>query len=168
MPRDNIVLIGMPASGKSTAGVILAKLLGYEFIDTDLLLQRRAGCRLSELMERDGLDGFLEMESEVCAELDVRRTVVATGGSVVYGARAMARLKELGRVVYLQVPFGALAARLCDIRGRGVVLRKGQTLEELYAERVRLYERYADLIVPEDGLTLEQTVAAIQRALEEP
>ena len=163
--RDNIVLIGMPAAGKSTAGVVLAKLLGYDFTDTDLLIQRREGRRLEEMIRENGTDGFLKTEEEVCAALEAERTVIATGGSVVYGRKAMAHLKDIGTVVYLRVPWEELRKRLHDIQGRGVVLRDGQTMEELFEERSALYEQYADLVIDEEGLGLEQTVGQIIRAL---
>lgn len=165
MRKDNIVLIGMPASGKSTVGVILAKLLGYDFIDTDLLIQRRENCRLCELLETRGIEALLRAESEVCRSLKVEHSVIATGGSAVYGEAAMRHLGDIGRVVYLEVDFDVLSGRLHDVRGRGVVLREGQTLEALYLERVPLYRRYADIIVPERGLSLEQTVRATLSAL---
>lgn len=163
--RDNIVLIGMPAAGKSTAGVVLAKLLGYDFTDTDLLLQRRGGRRLEDMIRENGTDGFLRAEEEVCAALEAERTVIATGGSVVYGRRAMTHLKDIGTVVYLRVSWEELRKRLHDIQGRGVVLRDGQTMEELFRERSVLYEQYADLVIDEEGLGLEQTVGLILRAL---
>ena len=159
--KDNIVLIGMPASGKSTVGVVLAKMLGYDFIDTDLLIQRQEGCRLDEIIARDGLDGFLEIENAVCAAVKASRTVIATGGSVVYGEEAMRHLGSFGQVVYLEVDLGSLRGRLQDIHQRGVVLRRDQSLEDLYRERIVLYERYADLVVREEGLTLEETAEAV-------
>lgn len=161
---NNIILIGMPASGKSTAGVVLAKLLAYDFIDTDLLIQRRAGMPLSAIIAQRGIDGFLAAEAAVCEELSADRAVVATGGSVVYSESAMEHLKALGKVVYLDVDYDALVKRLTDIRGRGVVLRDGQTLEALYAERAPLYRRYADVTIREGDQTLEETAAAIYRA----
>ena len=166
MDGNNIVLIGMPASGKSTVGVILAKLMGYDFIDTDLLIQRRAGMRLSEIIEARGLQGFLELEESVCAGLEADRAVIATGGSAVYGESGMAHLRQLGRIVYLDVSLESLRGRLRDMRGRGVALRPGQTLEELYHERTALYRRWADVTVDEGGRTLEETVSAAVRALE--
>lgn len=164
---DNIILIGMPASGKSTVGVILAKLLAYNFIDTDLLIQRREGMPLSAIIDARGIDGFLEVESSVCRALNVRHTVVATGGSVVYSAEGMRRLKALGCVVFLDVDFQTLTRRLHDIRGRGVVLRPGQTVADLYEERQALYRQYADITVAEGDRTLEQTVAAVRAAIAE-
>ena len=158
---DNIILIGMPASGKSTAGVVLAKLMGYDFIDTDLLIQRREGRKLSEIIAQRGIEGFLAAEAAACLSLRTDRCVIATGGSAVYSPEGMAHLKSLGRVVYLEVPYDALALRLHDIRGRGVVLRDGQTLKDLYDERVPLYRRYADITVHEGDGALEETVNAV-------
>ena len=160
---SNLILIGMPASGKSTAGVVLAKLLGYSFLDTDLLIQNREGSRLHEIIEDRGIDGFLAAEEAACLSVQAERCVIATGGSVVYSEAAMAHLKSLGCVVYLEVDLETLTSRLKDIRGRGVVLRPGQTLAELYAERVMLYEKYADLTVSEAGGALEDTVMRVFR-----
>ena len=165
MSRDNIILIGMPASGKSTVGVILAKLLGRDFIDTDLLIQRREARLLSEIIRDEGLDGFLSIEADVLSGIEASQSVIATGGSAVYGHNAMLHLKELGSVVYLEVDYAAIASRLDDIRSRGVVLREGQTLETLYRERVALYRKYADIIVPESGMGIEATVQAVRNAL---
>lgn len=130
--RDNLILIGMPASGKSTVGVILAKVIGYDFIDSDLVIQRREGKRLSEIIGEKGIDGFLAIENEVNASIRAQRSVIATGGSAVYGEEAMRHLRELGAVIYLQVDYDVIARRLRDIQRRGVTLREGQTLRELY------------------------------------
>ncbi len=158
MKKDNIVLIGMPGVGKSTVGVILAKVLGYQFVDADLVIQKEEGRLLREIIAEVGPEGFIEVENRVNSGIEVEHSVVATGGSVVYGAEAMAHLKDIGTVVYLSLPFATLDKRLEDIKGRGVVLKDGQTLEDLYEERVPLYEKYADLTVEEDGLTVEQTI----------
>ena len=163
----NIILIGMPASGKSTVGVILAKLLGYDFIDTDLLIQRQTGLRLSEIIRSQGLDAFLAAEEAACLSLRADHSVIATGGSVIYSDAAMRHLKELGTVVFLSVDFKALQSRLHDVRGRGVVLRPGQSLVDLYAERVPLYREYADITVPEGQGSLEETVQAVYRKVQE-
>ena len=165
MGRSNIVLIGMPGSGKSTVGVLLAKALGYDFVDTDLLIQLREGCTLEELLRRKGIDAFLDIEGEVCAALKAENTVIATGGSAVYREHAMERLRADGRLVYLQVELPELTRRLSDLAGRGVALREGQTLEDLYTERIALYERWADLTVAEGDMTLAETVAAAAKAL---
>lgn len=166
MKSDNIVLIGMPASGKSTVGVILAKLLGYDFIDADLLIQRRQGRLLSEIIRDKGLDGFLALENDVCRCINASHAVIATGGSAVYGEEAMRHLREIGWIVWLNADFETIRGRLSDIRGRGVVLRDGQTLEALYEERAILYRRWADLTVNEDSQGLEATVEAVRRSLE--
>ena len=165
MGKSNIVLIGMPGSGKSTVGVLLAKVLGYDFVDTDLLIQIREGCTLEEIIREKGIDAFLDIEGEVCGSLTAEKTVVATGGSVIYRSRAVEHLREGGRLVYLQVGLDELAARLSDLKGRGVALREGQTLADLYAERTVLYERWADITVAEGEMTLEETVAAAAKAL---
>ena len=155
----NIILIGMPASGKSTVGVILAKLLGFDFIDTDLLIQRREQQRLSGIIATRGLSSFLAAEEAACLSLQTYHSVIATGGSVVYSEAAMAHLKTMGTVAYLEVDYPVLEDRLHDIQGRGVALRPGQTLAELYAERVPLYQKYADITVEEGQGKLEETVS---------
>lgn len=162
----NIVLIGMPGSGKSTVGVVLAKVMGYQFLDSDLEIQRQEKMRLPQIMEEKGIEGFIEIESRVNAELEAEDTVIATGGSVIYTERAMSHLKEIGTVVYLQLSYEQLTKRLGDLKCRGVVLRDGQTLEDLYRERVPLYERYADITISEDGLSVEETMEKIVRAVE--
>ena len=164
--NSNVILIGMPASGKSTAGVVLAKVLGFDFIDTDLLIQNREGRRLEELIRDEGIDAFLDIEGDVCGTLRAENTVVATGGSVIYRDAAIRHLKEIGTLVYLSVGFETLKDRLYNVMERGVVLREGQTLEELYRERTVLYERCADITVEEGGQTLEETVSAVKAALE--
>lgn len=155
---NNIVLIGMPGVGKSTVGVILAKVLGYQFLDADLVIQQQEGKLLKEIIAEVGTEGFIEVENRVNARIECSKTIIATGGSVVYGKEAMEHLKEIGTVVYLEVPYSTIEKRLSDIKGRGVVLKKGQTLYDLYMERTPLYEKYADLRVCEDGLDVEQTV----------
>ncbi len=164
LEKSNIVLIGMPAVGKSTVGVILAKIIGYQFVDTDLLIQANQGKRLSEIIEERGIDGFLDVENRVNAGVSVTRSVIATGGSAVYGEEAMSHLKKIGIVVYLKADYETLSNRLRNIRQRGVTLREGQTLRDLYDERTVLYEKYADLIVEEDG-EIEDTVTAVLKAM---
>ena len=161
MKKDNIVLIGMPGVGKSTIGVVLAKVLGYQFVDADLLIQREEGKLLHEIIEEAGTEGFIAVENRVNSKISASHSIIATGGSVVYGTEAMTHLKEIGTVIYLKLPYEELAARLTDIRGRGVVLREGQTLRDLYEERAPLYEKYADLTVEERGLNVEQTIDKI-------
>lgn len=161
----NIVLIGMPGVGKSTAGVVLAKVLGYEFIDADLIIQQQEGKLLREIIAEVGTDGFIEVENRVNSQIEVEKSVTATGGSVVYGKEAMQHLREIGTVVYLKVSYDILEKRLHDIKGRGVVLKDGQDLRGLYEERVPLYEKYADITVCEDNLNVEQTIEKITEQL---
>ena len=161
MKNNNIVLIGMPGVGKSTIGVILAKVLGYQFVAADLVIQKAEGKLLREILAEVGTDGFIEVENRVNAGLMVEHSIIATGGSVVYGAEAMEHLKKIGTVIYLKLPYEELRVRLHDIKGRGVVLREGQTFLDLYKERVPLYEKYADLTVDESGCSVEQTVEKI-------
>ena len=160
-----IVLIGMPGVGKSTAGVVLAKVLGYEFIDADLIIQQQEGKLLREIIAEVGTDGFIEVENRVNSQIEVEKSVIATGGSVVYGKEAMLHLREIGTVVYLKVSYDILEKRLHDIKGRGVVLKDGQDLRGLYEERVPLYEKYADITVCEDNLNVEQTIEKITEQL---
>ena len=163
--KDNIVLIGMPGVGKSTVGVILAKMIGYQFIDADLLIQKQEGKLLHEIIAEKGTDGFIEIEERVNASIEASHTIIATGGSVVYGKKAMEHLSRIGTVVYLKVPYDTLDKRLEDIKGRGVVLKEGQTLRILYDERTPLYEKYADIEISEDGLNVEQTVEKLLERL---
>lgn len=163
--KDNIVLIGMPGVGKSTVGVILAKMIGYQFIDADLLIQKQEGKLLHEIIAEKGTDGFIEIEERVNASIEVSHTIIATGGSVVYGKKAMEHLSRIGTVVYLKVPYDTLEKRLEDIKGRGVVLKEGQTLRTLYDERTPLYEKYADIEISEDDLNVEQTVEKLLERL---
>lgn len=154
----NVILIGMPGVGKSTIGVILAKKLGYEFVDSDLLIQSREKRLLKEIIAEEGLDGFLEIEADVNASVDIENVVLATGGSVVYKERAMKHLKEIGTVVYLKVSYEELQKRLGNLKDRGVALKEGQTLKDLCDERCPLYEKYADIIVDEETLGLDETL----------
>lgn len=167
MNRDNIVLIGMPGVGKSTIGVVLAKVLGYQFVDADLLIQEAEGKLLSELIEENGTDGFIEIENRVNSQIQTHRSVIATGGSVVYGKEAMEHLKSIGTVVYLKQNLRVLQRRLRNLKGRGVVLKEGQTLVDLYKERTVLYEKYADITVDQYKQSIEQTLKAVRTALEE-
>lgn len=157
----NITLIGMPGVGKSTVGVILAKVLGYEFLDSDLLIQKSEKSLLREIIERDGLEGFLKIENKINASINAEKSVIATGGSVVYCDEAMRHLKEIGTVVYLKLEYEELKKRLGNLKGRGVVLREGQTLKDLYDERTPLYEKYADIVVDEKKMDVEGTLQKI-------
>ena len=162
----NIVLIGMPASGKSTAGVLLAKAIGYGFIDTDLLIQNHERALLCDIIQAKGAEEFLRIEEQVNSELWAEHCVISTGGSVIYGEKAMLHLKELGTVVYLKLSEPALEKRLKNIFRRGVVMRTpGETVAQLYAERAPLYEKYADVTIDCEGHTVEETVQAIAEAV---
>lgn len=161
MDEKNIVLIGMPGAGKSTVGVVLAKKLGYDFVDADLEIQSWEGKLLHEIIAERGVEGFWMLEETVGESLEVSRTVIATGGSAVYGESAMAHFKENGTVVYLSLPLADIRERLGDLTERGVTLREGQDLDGLYAERLPLYERYADITVPCEGLSIREIVEKI-------
>lgn len=162
---NNIVLIGMPGVGKSTVGVILAKELGYQFLDADLLIQKRENRLLKDIIAKEGVDGFIEIENQVNASIEAEKTVIATGGSVVYGSEAMAHLKDIATVIYLRLSYEELRTRLGNLKNRGVVLREGQTLKDLYQERIGLYEKYADLIVDEENKGIEETLQEIVKVL---
>ena len=159
--KDNIILIGMPGAGKSTIGVILAKMLAMDFTDSDLVIQKKEGRTLSRILSDEGTDGFIEIENRILSSLNLHNTVIATGGSAVYGGSAMKNLSAGGIVIYLRLSYECISARLHDIRGRGVVLKDGQTLPDLYEERCVLYERYADLTIEEDGLSVEETLEKV-------
>lgn len=158
----NIVLIGMPGAGKSTIGVILAKVIGYNFIDSDLLIQEREGCLLKDIIERDGLNGLIAIENKVNSEINAQHSVIATGGSVIYGKEAMEHLREIGTVVYIKLSFETINNRLGNIKQRGVVFREGQTLRSLYQERCPLYEQYAHIIIDGEGLGIEEVMEKIR------
>jgi shikimate kinase len=162
---NNIVLIGMPGVGKSTAGVVLAKVLGYRFVDADLLIQQEENRLLHEIIQEEGTEGFLAIEERVNAGIQTEQAVIATGGSVVYGAKAMEHLRSIGTVIYLKLSFKILEKRLHNIQGRGVVLKEGQTLQELYEERAPLYEKYADITIEEENRDVEETIALIVQAI---
>lgn len=163
---NNVILIGMPGCGKSTAGVVLAKVLGYEFTDSDLLIQKREGKLLREIIAEYGEERFLEIEGEVNAGIQTDRHVIATGGSVVYSGKAMKHLKEIGRIVYLKLSYATICSRLGNIRRRGVVLKDGQSLKDLYDERTPLYEAYADIVLDAEGQDVEGLMDAIAKALD--
>lgn len=164
---NNITLIGMPGAGKSTIGVVLAKVLGYQFLDSDLLIQKQEKRRLSEIIEEEGYKEFKDVENRVNASIEAENTVIATGGSVVYCEEAMEHLKSIGTVVYLKLSLNALSKRLGNLKGRGVLLREGQTLTNLYEERTPLYEKYADIVIDEEGKDLEASLEILLKTLKE-
>lgn len=164
--KKNIILIGMPAVGKSSVGVVIAKRLGYEFVDTDLLIQKQERRLLRDIISEEGIDGFLKIENQVNRDLCVEHAVIAPGGSVIYCREAMEHFRAIGQIVYLQASYETIAGRIPDAADRGVVLKKGQTLYDLYTERCKLFEKYADQIVSEDGKTLEETIEQVLRLYE--
>ncbi len=164
----NVILIGMPGSGKSTVGVVLAKKLGYRFIDSDLVIQEKCQKLLYQLIEERGEAGFLMLENEINASIMAKGAVIATGGSAVYGKEAMRHFQEIGRIVYLKLPFKELETRLGDLHERGVVLKEGYTLQDLYEERIPLYEKYADITIECEGKDIRGVMEEIyeKRSLE--
>ena len=166
MNNNNIVLIGMPGAGKSTIGVVLAKMLGYQFVDSDLLIQKEENRKLSEIIEQEGIEGFIEIENRINSQIETEKHIIATGGSVIYGEEAMEHLRKIGTVVYLRLSCKELADRLGDLTCRGVVIRKGQGLEALYAERCPLYEKYAHITIDCEGLSIENLAQKIKSSLQ--
>ena len=157
----NIVLIGMPTAGKSTVGVILAKMLGYQFIDSDLVIQTKEDRLLKDIIAEQGVDGFLEIENRVNAGIHATNSVIATGGSVVYGEEAMEHLRTIGKVIYIKLSYETILSRLSNAQQRGVVLREHQTLMDLYEERCPLYEKYAHFVVDGENSDIEEVVNKI-------
>lgn len=165
MNKKNIILIGMPGVGKSSAGVVLAKVMGYKFADSDLIIQEKTGMLLKDIISEKGIDGFIRVENDINKTLDMENTVIATGGSAIYGEEAMEHLKTIGTIVYLKASYEDINSRLGDLKGRGVVLKEGQSLKSLYEERTPLYEKYADIIIEEKGQSIRETVLMIEEKL---
>lgn len=159
---NNIILIGMPGAGKSTVGVVLAKVLGYRFIDTDLCIQEQEGMLLHQLIEEFGQDQFLEIENRCIASLECDNCVIATGGSAVYGKEAMTHLSKLGTIYYLELSYESIKERLGDLHERGVAIREGETLLSLYSSRCPLYEHYAKNTIACEGKTIREIVGEIR------
>lgn len=162
---DNIILIGMPGSGKSSVGVVLAKALGMDFLDVDLLIQSREGALLQEILDSRGVEAFLDVESEAIRSVSCKRTVIAPGGSCVCRDDAMEHLCRLGTVVYLRLSLPEVVSRIHNLDSRGIALQPGQTLADVYDYRTPRYERYADITVNADGQSLVQTIEAVKQAL---
>ena len=158
---SNIILIGMPGAGKSTIGVVLAKRLGFSFLDTDLVIQEKQKMLLHEILEEYGQDGFNEVENAILSEIFAKNSIIATGGSADYGREAMQNMKELGKIVYLKISYEDLEHRLGDLEERGVSMKEGQTLRSLYEERLPLYEKYADHTIDCDGKCIREIVYEI-------
>ena len=157
----NIILIGMPGCGKSTVGVILAKTLGIGFVDTDLVIQQRENRLLQNIIDVDGIDYFLDCEAQAVKTVDCDNSVIATGGSVVYREDAIEHLKKNGKIVYLDVLLDEIKRRLNNISTRGIAAKKNDSIDDIYNERVALYNKYADIIIKTDGESVEKTVEKI-------
>ena len=162
---SNVILIGMPGCGKSTIGVLLAKMIGYNFIDSDILIQEKENKKLYKIIEENGLKYFKDVENEVNKNINVKNTVIATGGSVVYGTEAMEHLKEIGTIVYLKVSKEELKTRLGNFKTRGVAIEKGKTFDDLYEERTPLYEKYADITISSEKINLATNAQEIAKTL---
>ena len=165
--KDNIVLIGMPGAGKSTLGIVLAKILNYDFIDADLVIQNSCDKTLQKLIDACGPEGFIQVENEILRELNASKSIIATGGSAVYSDAAMEHLGQIGRIVYLQISYDELKNRLSDLQERGVVLKGGisMSLRDLYDERKPLYEKYADIVVDVNDLSITAAARKVAAAL---
>ncbi|CUX31913.1 shikimate kinase [Clostridium sp. C105KSO13] len=163
--KNNLVFIGMPGVGKSTVGVVVAKQLGLRFIDTDLLIQEQEKRLLCEIIADEGEEGFLEIENQVNRDADVENAVISPGGSVVYCDEAMNHFKEIGTIVYLKASYQVIKKRIRNPKKRGVLLREGQSFKDLYNERIKLFEKYADITVCEDGCQIEETIENVLSAV---
>lgn len=164
MNKENIILIGMPGSGKSTCGVLAAKALLKNFFDTDLLFQGLEEKKLQDIIDDDGIEYFLSAEERAILSLDINATVVATGGSVVYSDKSMEHLKKSGKVIYLHLSYDTMVDRIKNITTRGVVVKEGDSLEDMYNERLPMYQKWADVVINCDNNTVEQTVEKIVKA----
>lgn len=158
---NNIILIGMPGSGKSTTGVVLAKTIGYSFEDTDLLISRHAGKKLQQIIDNDGTDKFMQIEEQIGSTITAEKTVIATGGSMVLSQKAMHHLKSMGTVIYLEVPIGELKRRIKNIKTRGIAFKSGETLDDIFNSRTPLYKQYADITIHNTKGNLEVTIQKI-------
>ncbi len=166
--KDNIVLIGMPGAGKSTLGIVLAKIMNYDFVDADLVIQSQCDKTLQKLIDACGPEGFIQVENQILSDIRASKSIIATGGSAVYSDEAMRHLAEIGTVVYLKISYEQLVGRLSDFQERGVVLKGGigMSLRELYDERLPLYERYAEVTVDVDDLSITAAARKVADALE--
>ncbi len=163
--KNNIVLIGMPGAGKSTVGVLLAKAMNYQFMDTDITIQNENGKKLYEIISEKGIDEFLKIENEVLSRVEANNTVIATGGSAVYGEEAMKHLAEIGHIVYIKLSCQEIIRRVSNIKTRGIAMKKGKTIFDIYEERVPLYEKYAEIIVDAEYTNIEECVELVVEAL---
>lgn len=163
--KNNLVLIGMPSSGKSTLGVLLAKALGMDFIDTDILIQNETNRKLQDIITNDGIDKFLEIEDEILNDINVTNTVISTGGSAIFGDRSMNHLKETSKVIYIKLPYEEIERRIEDINTRGIAMSKDETLLDVYNKRIPLYEKYADIFLETLNLSIESSVEKLIKLL---
>ena len=155
---NNLILIGMPGSGKSTLGVVLAKTMGMMFMDTDLLIQDRANGKLQHIIDTEGIEAFLKLEEEVLQSVEANNTVIATGGSAIYSDPAMQHLRSIGKVVYIKLSCEEIENRLNNIKTRGIAMKPGETIKDLYDYRVPMYEKYADIVLETEGLAIEESI----------
>ena len=167
MQKSNIILIGMPGAGKSTVGVILAKRIGFHFIDTDLIIQAQEKQRLQQIIDACGLENFRKIEEQMLLNLHPEQSVIATGGSVIYSKTGLEKLGQAGCLIYLQVPLQALQKRIADMGQRGLVRDKGQTFKQLYQERTPLYKKFADLTISCEDINAEQVAAKIEKEIKQ-
>ncbi|MCK5784330.1 MAG: shikimate kinase [Desulfobacterales bacterium] len=165
MQKSNIILIGMPGAGKSTVGVILAKRIGYNFIDTDLIIQAQEKQRLQQIIDIQGLENFREIEEQMLLNLHPKHSIIATGGSVIYSKKGLEELGKFGHRIYIQVPLKVLQQRIADMGQRGLVMEKGQTFEQLYRERTPLYKKFADMTISCEDINGEQVAAKIEKEM---
>lgn len=163
--KKNIVLIGMPGAGKSTIGVLLAKAINYDFLDADLVIQKQNNKKLYEIINEKGIDEFLKIENDTIVGLNVSETVIATGGSAVYGYEAMEHMRKNGIIIYLKLSCVEIINRISNITTRGIAMKEGKTIFDIYDERVPLYEKYADIIIDAEGTDVEECVTLVANSL---
>ena len=157
----NLILTGMPACGKSTLGVVLAKTLGMKFVDTDLIIQEVENCKLQEIIDERGMQEFLRIEEKVLSEIEAENSIISTGGSAVYSDKAMKHLGSIGDVVYIKLSLDEIERRLNNIKTRGIAMKPGETLADLYNMRVPLYEKYADITIETEGMGIEESIEVL-------